>query len=74
MTDTDVRLMRPATISLRRKLGDNTENPAYIVTELRVGCRMPKRGCRGSPVAASVAHSASALIDQESAWLRQKRV
>ena len=74
MTDADARPMRTATISLRRKLGDNTENPAYIFTELRVSYRMAKGGCRGNPVAASVAHSASALIDQESAWLRQKRV
>ena len=42
MTDADVCPMRTAISSLRRKLGDNAENPAYIFTELRVGYRMPK--------------------------------
>ena len=40
--DADVRPMRTALSSIRRKLGDDAENPAYIFTELRVGYRMPK--------------------------------
>ena len=40
--DADVRPMRTIIRSLRRKLGDNAENPTYIFTELRVGYRMPK--------------------------------
>ena len=40
--DADVRPMRTVISSLRRKLGDNAENPAYIFTDLRVGYRMPK--------------------------------
>ena len=39
--DADVRPMRTAVSSLRRKLGDDAENPTYIFTELRVGYRMP---------------------------------
>ena len=42
MTDADVRPMRTATSSLRRKLGDNAEDPKYIFTEPRVGYRMAK--------------------------------
>ena len=42
MTDAGVRPMRTAISSIRRKLGDNAENPAFIITELRVGCRIPK--------------------------------
>ena len=38
----DVRPMRTAISSLRRKLGDDAENPTYIFTQLRVGYRMPK--------------------------------
>ena len=34
--------MRTDISSLRRKLGDNAENPACIFTEVRVGYRMPK--------------------------------
>ena len=34
--------MRTAVRSLRRKLGDDPDNPAYIFTEPRVGYRMPK--------------------------------
>ena len=41
-SDADVRPMRTAVSSLRRKLGDDAENPTYIFTELRVGYRMPK--------------------------------
>ena len=44
MTDADVRPMRTAISSLRRKLGHDAENPAYIFTEPRVGYRM--RGSR----------------------------
>ena len=42
MNDADVRPMRTDISSLRRKLGDNAENPACIFTEVRVGYRMPK--------------------------------
>ena len=42
MTDAGVHPMRTAISSLRRKLGDNAENPAYVFTEPRVGYRMPK--------------------------------
>ncbi len=34
--------MRTAISSLRRKLGDDAEDPTYIFTEPRVGYRMPK--------------------------------
>ncbi len=40
--DADVRPMRTTICSIRRKLGDDAENPAYIFTEPRVGYRMPK--------------------------------
>ena len=40
--DADVRPMRTAISSLRRKLGDDAENPTYIFTQLRVGYRMPR--------------------------------
>jgi len=40
--DTDLRPMRTAISSLRRKLGDDAEDPTYIFTQLRVGYRMPK--------------------------------
>ena len=42
MTDADVRPMRTDISSLRRKLGVNAENPAYLFTEPRVGYRMSK--------------------------------
>ena len=32
---------------LRRKLGDDADNPTYIFTEPRVGYRMPKREGQG---------------------------
>ena len=38
----DVRPMRTIVSNLRRKLGDDADNPAYIFTEPRVGYRMPK--------------------------------
>ena len=41
-TDSDVRAMRTIVSSLRRKLGDDADNPTYIFTEPRVGYRMPR--------------------------------
>ena len=38
----DPRLVRPVFKSLRRKLGDDAQNPSYIFTEPRVGYRMAK--------------------------------
>ena len=38
----DSRRVRTAAKQLRRKLGDDANNPAYIFTEPRVGYRMPK--------------------------------
>ena len=38
----DARLVRAFVKKLRRKLGDVATSPAYIVTEPRVGYRMPK--------------------------------
>ena len=40
--DADVRPMRTAISGIRRKLGDDADNPTYIFTELRVGYRMPR--------------------------------
>ena len=40
--DADLRPMRSVIRRLRRKLGDDAENPTYIFTEFRVGYRMPK--------------------------------
>ena len=40
--DDDIRPMRTTVSSLRRKLGDDAENPTYIFTQLRVGYRMPQ--------------------------------
>ena len=40
--DADLRPMRTVISGLRRKLGDNAEPPACILTELRVGYRMPQ--------------------------------
>ena len=45
--DADIRPMRTAINSIRRKLGDAAENPTYVFTELRVGYRMPKGETRG---------------------------
>ena len=39
--DADVRPMRTVVSSLRRKLGDDADDPTYLFTELRVGYRMP---------------------------------
>ena len=33
--------MRTSISAIRRKLGDDADNPTYIFTELRVGYRMP---------------------------------
>ena len=38
----DVRPMRTIVSKLRRKLGDDADNPTHIFTELRVGYRMPR--------------------------------
>ena len=40
-SDADVRPMRTIVSKLRRKLGDNADNPTYIFTEPRTGYRMP---------------------------------
>ena len=42
--DGNVRPMRTMVSKLRRKLGDDADNPTYIFTEPRVGFRMPKGG------------------------------
>lgn len=39
----DVHLVRATMRNLRRKLGDDANNPKYIFTELRVGYRMGRR-------------------------------
>ncbi len=38
----DIRPIRTAISSIRRKLDDDAENPTYIFTELRVGYKMPR--------------------------------
>ena len=40
----DVRPMRTVISTLRRRLGDDADNPTYIFTEPRVGYRMAKAG------------------------------
>ena len=45
--DADLRPMRTAISSLRRKLGDDAVSPTYIFTEFRVGYRMTKGEPRG---------------------------
>ena len=40
--DSDVRPIRTAASAIRRKLGDDADNPTYILTELRVGYKMPR--------------------------------
>ena len=42
--DADVRPMRTVISSLRRKLGDDADNPTYIFTELRAGYRLVRGG------------------------------
>ena len=46
----DVRPMRTIVSKLRRKLGDDADNPTYIFTEPRVGYRMPKGETRETEV------------------------
>ncbi len=46
-SDGDVRPMRTIVNKLRRKLGDDVENPTYIYTEPRIGYRMPKGEMQG---------------------------
>ena len=41
--------LRTVVNTLRRRLGDNAKDPAYIFTELRVGYRMPKGEGRREP-------------------------
>ena len=38
----DAKIVRAYVKRLRRKLGDDARRPAYILTELRVGYRMPR--------------------------------
>ena len=45
----DVRPMRTIVSGIRRKLGDDPDNPTYIFTELRVGYRMPIGQGQASP-------------------------
>ena len=45
----DVRPMRTIVSKLRRKLGDDADNPTYIFTEPRVGYRMPKGETQREP-------------------------
>ncbi|MDE0070662.1 MAG: response regulator transcription factor [Caldilineaceae bacterium] len=45
--DGDLRPMRTAISTLRRRLGDDAENPIYIFTEPRVGYRMARADARG---------------------------
>ncbi len=45
----DLRPMRTVVKKLRRKLGDDADNPTYIFTEPRVGYRMPKGKRQGEP-------------------------
>ena len=40
--DGDVRPIRTAISAIRSKLGDDADNPTYILTELRIGYKMPK--------------------------------
>ena len=37
-----MRSLRTIVSKLRRKLGDDADNPTYIFTEPRVGYRMPR--------------------------------
>ena len=43
----DSRRVRTAAKQLRRKLGDDANDPTYILNETRVGYRMPKGETRG---------------------------
>ena len=46
----DSRRVRTAAKQLRRKLGDDANNPTYILNEPRVGYRMPKAEGQTSPI------------------------
>ena len=48
-SNSDVPAMRTIVSSLRRKLGDDADNPTYIFTEPRVGYRVPKGEGQGQP-------------------------
>ena len=66
--DADVRPMRTAVSSLRRKLGDAAESPTYVFTDLRVGYRMPypdtpERGEGLHDHDSSIAHDAGDVRD-----------
>ena len=51
--DGDVRPMRTVISEIRRKLGDDANNPTYIFTEPRVGYKMPRaEGLGPGPTAA----------------------
>ena len=41
-SDADVRPMRTVVSTLRRRLGDDADNPKFIFTDPRIGYRMPK--------------------------------
>ena len=41
--------VRTAAKQLRRKLGDDANNPTYILNEPRVGYRMPREETQGRP-------------------------
>ena len=70
--DADVRPMRTVISSLRRKLEDDSENPTYIFTELRVGYRMPGVDVRtGGGVSVEPCLTARGRPDGE-AWWRLK--
>ena len=49
----DSRRVRTAAKQLRRKLGDDANNPTYIFTEPRVGYRMPRGEGQGEETKAS---------------------
>ena len=50
----DVRPMRTIVSKLRRKLGDDADNPTYIFTEPRVGYRMPEGEVQGQGESSAV--------------------
>ena len=50
----DVRPMRTIISKLRRKLGDDADNPTYIFNEPRVGYRMPKGEAPNIPQTESI--------------------
>ena len=54
----DVRPIRTAASAIHRKLGDDADNPTYILTELRVGYKMP-RSAPDTPSASSMLTTSS---------------